>query len=86
MAWTHPGQEGEVKLAASVTVASYSPLFPHSPISGDTIVAEGSSREVAWRAPALAPPALHPLEGGQGGGPRPPGPLPHPALHRYSLT
>ena len=35
MAWTHPGQEGEAKLAATVTVATYSPLLPHLPISGD---------------------------------------------------
>ena len=53
VAWVFPTPDGEVVLVANRTVASYAPLAPHSPASGQTVVArhgamaEGSSREVA---------------------------------------
>ena len=87
VAWVFPTPDGEVVLVANRTVASYAPLAPHSPASGQTVVAEGSSREVAGlgRGPLAWPllpsghrrkaPGLLRLE-----------PRPHPTLHRYSVT
>ena len=89
VSWTFPTSEGKVVLSANRTVASYSPLVPHSPTSGETVVAEGSSRELAWqggpipwpllpsshyREIELADDSMVTLE-----------PLPHPSLHRYKL-
>ena len=90
VSWTFPTSEGEVVLSANRTVASYAPLIPHSPISGETVVAEGSSRELAWQGGPIPWPLLPSshyreieiadtnmvtLE-----------PLPHSSLHRYKLT
>ena len=90
VSWTFPTSEGKVVLSANRTVASYAPLVPHSPISGETIVAEGSSRELAWQGGPIPWPLLPSshyreieiadsnmvtLET-----------LPHSSLHRYKLT
>ena len=90
VSWTFPAPDGEVVLSADKTVASYNPLVPHSPISGETIVAVGSSRELAWQGgpiPWPLSPSSHyreleiadqemiTLE-----------PIHHSSLHRYKLT
>ena len=55
VSWSYPTETGDVmKLADSKIVASYSPLEPHSPVSGETVIAIDSDRLVAWTGGPLA--------------------------------
>eukprot|EP00090_Calanus_glacialis_P028973 TRINITY_DN4645_c0_g1_i5.p1 TRINITY_DN4645_c0_g1~~TRINITY_DN4645_c0_g1_i5.p1 ORF type:complete len:1790 (-),score=673.65 TRINITY_DN4645_c0_g1_i5:326-5671(-) len=49
VSWAYPTEIGEkVTLEESVVVASYSPLVPTSPVTGETVLAIDSDRLVAW--------------------------------------
>jgi len=49
VSWSYPNQAGDVvTLKDSAVVASYTPLVPTSPSSGETVLAVESDRMVAW--------------------------------------
>merc|ERR1712106_870227 len=49
VSWSYPTETGEVvTLEDSAVVASYSPLVPTSPVTGETVLAIDSDRLVAW--------------------------------------